>query len=210
MDEIREALCELSRIGTLLFSANDRESFEIRKWVLQGEGETIEFKETFRLDIRKGKPWSMISDQAIIAIVSFMNLYGGTLLVGVADNGEIVGLEREYNTFRRLDKTPRDQFLRTFSQVVIEKLGAKNYATLVKARIVEVDGVDVLVVNVERSLEPVYFVEKKDGREVHHLYVRVGAGKLSFGVRDAIEHYSYHFLQKDTGSRRKNQRREDD
>ena len=52
----------------------------IQHIVEQGESETIELKTSF-------------SDEVIISLVAFANANGGSVYVGVKDNGEIQGVE---------------------------------------------------------------------------------------------------------------------
>lgn len=72
---------------------------KLRALLKQGEGLRLEFKETFpknAQDIAK-------------EIVAFANTQGGTLLVGVKDNGEIVGISEEPDVvMRRLVGIVRD------------------------------------------------------------------------------------------------------
>lgn len=56
----------------------------IRKLILEGEGTTLDFKKTITSCIKIAK-----------TMVSFTNNRGGRLLIGVADNGKIVGVKSE-------------------------------------------------------------------------------------------------------------------
>ncbi len=60
-----------------------------------GEGNNIEFKSTVRMNLNKGKPGKEIEFAWLKAVVAFLNSNGGTLLIGVADNGKILGLEAD-------------------------------------------------------------------------------------------------------------------
>jgi hypothetical protein len=60
-----------------------------------GEGNNIEFKSTVRMNLNKGKPGKEIEFAWLKAVVAFLNSDGGTLLLGVADNGKILGLEAD-------------------------------------------------------------------------------------------------------------------
>jgi predicted HTH transcriptional regulator len=56
----------------------------IRKLILQGEGTTLDFKKTITSNEKIAK-----------SLVAFANNKGGQLLIGVADNGNIVGVKSE-------------------------------------------------------------------------------------------------------------------
>ena len=67
----------------------------IHRLINLGEGNNIEFKSTVRMNLNKGKPGKEIEFAWLKAVVAFLNSDGGTLLLGVADNGKITGLEAD-------------------------------------------------------------------------------------------------------------------
>src|SRR6185369_5279694 len=70
----------------------------------QGEGFKTEFKESLRYDKYK-KEYNKEMERAVLkTIVSFLNAKGGTLLIGVNDKGEVVGLEDDYKTLPKKNK----------------------------------------------------------------------------------------------------------
>jgi hypothetical protein len=67
----------------------------ISQLIAQGEGHTIEFKETLEYSVRDKKQDKNLNKECLKAIAAFLNTDGGTLLIGVRDNGEITGIERD-------------------------------------------------------------------------------------------------------------------
>ena len=53
-------------------------------------------------------------------LAGYMNGNGGTLLIGVADDGAIVGLEKDYKTLKKQD---RDGFEQALMTAVATKIG---------------------------------------------------------------------------------------
>ena len=84
--------------------------------ILQGEGELIEFKETFSLDVRRFKndnnykatKEEKIEHSSLKTIAAFMNAKGGDLFIGVDDNAVVLGIEAELIKFH---KNSLDQYL---------------------------------------------------------------------------------------------------
>lgn len=58
-----------------------------------GEGEVIEYKSTLRANLHTGQPDDKIQFAVLKTIAGFLNANGGTLLIGVNDDGEPLGLE---------------------------------------------------------------------------------------------------------------------
>lgn len=69
--------------------------------IATGESATLEFKESLEYDTRNGGANPGVLGSALKTISAFANTDGGTLLIGVADNGDIKGLERDYSLLGR-------------------------------------------------------------------------------------------------------------
>jgi predicted HTH transcriptional regulator len=80
-------------------------------------------------------------------VAAFLNTEGGDLLIGVADDGSIVGIERD-----PLESDGR--FMRHLAQVVRIGLGDRA-GTCIAPKAQVVQGKTVCVVNCQRSPEPV-------------------------------------------------------
>ena len=63
--------------------------------IAQGEGEFIEFKSTLRWNLKAEKKDKNITHAITKTIAAFLNSDGGILLVGVADDGEVLGLDAD-------------------------------------------------------------------------------------------------------------------
>jgi len=62
----------------------------------EGEGFTVEFKEC-----RDG-----LNNSVFETVASFSNRYGGWLLLGVKDNGEVIGIKQpQWRALRRISST---------------------------------------------------------------------------------------------------------
>lgn len=61
-----------------------------------GEHEQVEFKETLRWDVVLGEQNKKLEDVAVKTLAGFANRSGGTLLIGVADDGAVPGLARDF------------------------------------------------------------------------------------------------------------------
>ncbi|TQE99580.1 MAG: hypothetical protein FKY71_07900, partial [Spiribacter salinus] len=107
----------LEKIGALT------EADRIMGMAREGESATVEFKQTFSLDVRKGTKEKYIEVSALKTIVAFLNTKGGTLLVGVTDDGEVLGINDEVKRFHKNN----DGFLLHFKNRIKERIGEQNY-----------------------------------------------------------------------------------
>ena len=69
---------------------------ELRRLVEAGESRVVEFKSTGRKNLRTGEKDPAMELAILKSVAGFMNTDGGTLLVGVADDGRVVGIEEDF------------------------------------------------------------------------------------------------------------------
>ena len=65
--------------------------------IKRGESKTLEFKSTLRWNLRRrtAEDDKCITHAVLKTIAAFLNTEGGDLLIGVADDGSIVGIDRD-------------------------------------------------------------------------------------------------------------------
>jgi len=132
------------------------EADEVRELVRRGESKRVEFKETLSLDVRKQTKESYIEESALKNVVAFLNSEGGDLLVGVADDGQIKGVEPELAKFH---KGSTDKLLLHVKNLIKARIGEQFYP-LMDQHVVTVDGASVLWVRCDTSESPVYLDDK--------------------------------------------------
>ena len=150
--------------------------------IASGEGEHQEFKASLRWDFRQNKLNRALESVIAKAITGFMNHRGGSLLIGVTDDGEISGLEFDYATLKNKN---RDGFELFVMNLVTTRLGA-NYCSNIHCLFYKIEGKDVCRVVIESSAEPVYLHEEK----VSKYFLRTGNGTRELDAREAISHIS--------------------
>lgn len=155
---------------------------DVRELIRAGEGERLELKASARWDYRQGAGNRELEAVVARSIAGFMNADGGTLLLGVGDDGEILGLEKDYHTLRSKD---RDGFERFLIDLVAKRLGT-DACPLVHVLFHEVDGRDLCRVTVERSPAPVFYAEGDRSR----YFLRTGNATRELDVAEALRHVS--------------------
>ncbi len=125
--------------------------------IRSGESKTVEFKQTFSIDIRKGTKEKYIELASLKTIAAFLNSDGGDLLVGVSDDHFITGLEEEINKFY---KSKNDEFLLKFKNAIKAKIGEQFYP-FIDYWLISVNRTKVLWVHCIKSDKPC-FIDGKD------------------------------------------------
>jgi len=152
-----------------------------------GESKTVEFKSTLRWNLVENRKDDEVVTHAVLkTIAAFLNTEGGDLLIGVADDKTIVGIEAD-----RLESD--DKFMRHLAQVVRNGLGDRA-ATCIDPRIQVIDGKRVCVVSCQRSPEPVYL--KWKGRQSEpegDFFVRQGPSTSRLDPESARQYVATRF-----------------
>jgi hypothetical protein len=147
----------------------------------EGEGLFLEFKETLRNDIRKGEVSREMERVVMKTIVGFLNSSGGTLIIGVSDDGIVKGLEGDYKT---LPKKNRDGMENHISMLIKTMIGL-NFSKYINIKFEIIDGKDICMITVLESHKPAYL---KDGDKKEEFFVRVGNSTQPFSMSEASEY----------------------
>lgn len=152
-----------------------------------GESDKVEFKSSFRWDYRQEKPNKALEMVIMKTIAAFLNASGGTLLIGVDDEGKILGLEKDYSS---LKKSNRDGFMLAITNLLNQSFG-KQIHRLVQISIDEVESKDVCAVFVSPSEEPVFLGAKGD----EEFFVRASASSQPLSMSEALAYIKEHWSE---------------
>lgn len=158
---------------------------QILKEIAAGESTTCEFKSTLRTNLRDGKNDPRMERAVLKSIVAFLNGKGGILLVGVADNGDIIGIDVE-----SFDGST-DKFSLHLNNLITKQIGSE-YLPFITWSIVDFDGKGVLRVYCTPSKKPVFL---KDGKETL-FFVRSGPSSIDIHGTDMLYYATHHFGRK--------------
>ncbi len=152
----------------------------------EGEGLFVEFKETLRFDGRKGEVSKELEKMVFKTIVGFLNADGGTLLIGVSDDGKIVGLENDY---KALPKKNRDGFENHVSMLIKTMIGL-SFSKYITTKFEKISDKDICLITVREGHKPAYLIntDKKED-----FYVRVGNSTQPFSISEATDYIKTHW-----------------
>lgn len=154
--------------------------------ISKGEGFFLEFKETLRYDARKGEISKEMEKMVMKTVVGFLNADGGTLIIGVNDDGKITGLDNDYKT---LPKKNRDGFENHFNLLVKTMIGL-SFAKYVSLRFENIEDKDICMITVREGHKPAYLIS---GDKKEDFYVRVGNSTQPFSMSETSEYIKTHW-----------------
>ena len=84
----------------------------IQELLQNGEGRLVEFKSSLRFCLKTSKAEKYIEFAVIKNIAAFLNTNGGKIIIGVDDDGKILGLENtDFITFKEENKVGKQKLL---------------------------------------------------------------------------------------------------
>ncbi len=156
-------------------------SIEILNLISKGEGSKLEFKSTLRTNLHTKEIDARIEHTNMKTLVAFMNSDGGTLLIGVSNEGKVQGLEND----RFKDN---DALNLHFTNLLKNYIGSE-FLPFINFELYPIEDRHVLKITCIRSKKPV-FLKNKDDEE---FYIRNGPSSAKLTGRSLIDYIEHHF-----------------
>lgn len=148
-----------------------------------GESSEVEFKSTLRVNLHTGKPHKDREDDCMKALAAFMNSKGGTLLIGVKDDKNTLGLEKDFNSFKKEDKM--DEFQKHLDNI-LERSFSSSCFSLLEIKFIEIKEKTICKIRVKPSSKACYFEKTK-------FYIRRNASSKELLAGDMMDYINEHF-----------------
>lgn len=152
----------------------------------RGESQLVEFKSSARWNMHTQQRDERMELVIAKSVAAFLNADGGTLLIGVADDGRIIGLEPDFSLVKRPDTDRYELWLR---DLLSSTLG-QNAAALpiIDFAPVEVDGTPSFVCRIScpNSPRPVFLEPGRNERS--EFWVRSGNSTRQLTLENATDY----------------------
>ncbi len=107
-----------------------RRTTSVRDLIAAGENSKVEFKSTARWNLHKKDKDAAIEQAIVKTVAGFLNAGGGTLLIGVNDQREAVGLENDYKFFKSREHDARDSYQNWLMDLFENAMGKPSLANI--------------------------------------------------------------------------------
>ncbi len=147
--------------------------------IAAGESQELELKSSGRWNLHTVSQDPKMEHVLVKTVCGFLNAEGGVLIIGVADGGEVLGLEKDYATLSK--KPDRDGYELWLRQHLDNSLSGPT-AGVVRIAFEEVANHEVCLVRVGTSTRPVFAKPVSGNGDPSEFWVRVGnATKQLYG-----------------------------
>jgi hypothetical protein len=165
----------------------DEFTIKVKELIASGENKYTEFKSALRYDLKLGKPMPHIEHSAMKTIAAFLNSEGGTLIIGADDTGQILGLDKDLDSFGKGNKL--DAF-RLHFDTLVSKVFGNHIMRLLDVSFPVVDDKMLCMVQVkEKAPEEVFL--KDDGKE--KFYIRRTASTVELSTSEVVKYVKGHW-----------------
>ena len=169
--ERRKMIADVTRQGFEALSADvDHQNPSlptVSDLLRQMETVHVEFKKSARVALENDAPEKVINEGVVKTVAAFLNTDGGTLGIGITDDGDILGLQPDLD-FKRQDL---DGYQNWLTGLLINTIGGGVVGANVGLRIEAVGSEVVCLVDVRPATKPVY---AKTTKGEQCFYVRAG------------------------------------
>ena len=160
---------------------------KIGNMIAGGESDNVEFKSTMRWNIFKKQKDKEMEHEIARTICGFLNTNGGTLLIGVTDDGKILGLENDFSTLG--GRQSKDGFEQAFVNITTDMFSSPLSPDYFKAYFEEIQDKLIYVVEVQKNEEAVFCKFSNESE----FYVRKQTATTKLDVEDTTKYITGHF-----------------
>ena len=157
----------------------EQNTFEIIK---SGESNTCEFKETMRVCLKQKAPPEAIELGVLKTIAAFSNSNGGDLFIGVNDSEEIVGLEKDYLSFKPIDQN-KDGFQKHLDNIISKTFTNSIFSSLL-ITIETINNLDFCRINVKKARNTIFAKINKEEK----FYIRRSGSTVELSKSEMIKY----------------------
>lgn len=155
-----------------------------------GESQTLEFKSTARWNLHADRVDKKMEHVITKTVCGLLNAQGGKLLIGVDDDGNIIGLDPDLQTLGH--KGNRDGYELFLRQRLDNSLSVPT-AGIVGIGFESIEGEDICIVSASPSRKPVFAKPHEGDSSYSEFWVRIGNATKQLHGDDMLDYQANHW-----------------
>jgi len=157
------------------------EEFDLAQIVVNGESEAVEFKSTLRTNLHTGSKDPRMEHAILKTLAGFLNTNGGTLVVGLSDDGSPVGID--------VDGFPNEDKKSLHLVNIVKSWMGPHVMTHIHAHFEDYEDSRVMVLKCGKAAAAV-FVKDDD---VERFYIRTGPSTTELSASQTQKYIQHRF-----------------
>jgi len=177
-------------IEKLTITEESKVGVSIEELIAGGESNELEFKSSLRWDYKNEKELKKLEEVILKSISSFANREGGKLIIGIGDNGEVLGLDHDY-AYLGGDK---DKFEVHLRNIINNSFGEKFGASGLSIKFDKINDSEICIIDILKWKKPLYLESKdKNGQKSKKIYIRSGNTSQKLGLDEISDYVTNRF-----------------
>ena len=149
--------------------------------IAEGESEELEFKSSLRWDREAGVVNKRLEEAVTKTVAAFGNVEGGTLLIGVDDSGQLLGLESDYASL----EADKDRFELHLRDLFQQQFGVPFTMNKLSIAFPAPQGIEICQIDVKPTDDPLIVIAKgANGQRIEKFYVRSGNSSQELPMKE--------------------------
>jgi len=158
----------------------------IENIINSGENRLTEFKSSLRFCLKKQQAEKYIEFSVMKNIAAFLNTNGGKIIIGIDDNGKILGLEEtDFTTFKEKNKI--DAFLKHFDNLIAKYFG-NEYSSNSDIEFITLNKKTIAILEINSNVYKPTIIKNIEKNNKEEFYIRRNASAIALSLE---EFYSY-------------------
>ena len=167
---------------------------DIMDIILSGENQYLEYKSTMRWNWKEDRLDKKMEEIILKTISAFNNTDGGKLIIGVTDEGDVLGLDSDFNTFKEPNK---DHFELHLRNLVNNAFGKEYAATQLTVNFPIANELEICEIDIKSGITPTFLPSvDKNGNKLKKFYIRSGNSSQELNIEEASSYISKRFNNK--------------
>ena len=173
--------------------SDENKEKELKLRMAADESYMLEFKSTMCWNVDEARKDKVMEKVILKTIAALSNAQGGTLLIGVDDKKNVLGLANDYQVLKKPDN---DGFQLHLEQLVDNAFGTQFTASNIQVSFPKIEGKSICEVVVKRGTEALYVDEvDKHGKKEKKFYLRSGNSSKAQDIEQAAKYISQRFAK---------------
>ncbi len=187
LEKRRELMAQIIAEGYKTLTAEPSEAvgvkeLDLNQIIVSGESEAVEFKATLRTNLHTGSRDHRMELSVLKTIAGFLNTGGGTLIVGVYDDGTSAEIEA--------DGFPNEDKMSLHLVNIVKSKISPQAMTYTSVHFEDFDGGRVMVVNCYKAPTAVFVKDDK----VERFYIRTGPSTTELSASQTQDYIKQRFV----------------
>jgi predicted HTH transcriptional regulator len=164
---------------------------DLFEMISAGENNLVEFKTTLRYDMTIGGVNKKLEHAVLKTLAAFSNAQGGTLIMGVNDDMEIIGLDHDFQTLKNGTKDEFELHLRNLTN---HAYGVEFSSNNLDINFPIVEDNEICVVEIKPWNKPLFTEwSDKNGVKSDKFYLRNGNSSPELPTREIASYINTRF-----------------